>query len=694
MGLNEQSSDEELLRKEINRITAILRDLRKSGIKLNESNLKAIQGMAKSADQWGKALTLEKGKNQRLEETARRMKDNHAWLDKHTESIRKNRAVQQANSLEKQREHQQDVQTNIKYRSLQAKSGEQMAFFTKALHGGVGIGTIFEKMGGSVYRLSKQFEVLDEVIRQTAEIEQLKAQNLDPAGAEKLGALERARKSNVNALGGEDKVADMQNDNTKNKFGKSLGAMGKFAKKHATGIALGVGAGGLILSTIIKALSVAPMFQAMMKLFKFAVTMILMPIGTFFGAILRPIMIGLIKTIAPQFKGWMKTAMKLGDQVGKFIMDFFTDPAKYLVGAMGGIIPMIVSAFSFPDWNSWNPFDDGKTEKEKDQEHKNYWDGVNEDFQAVWNSIYKPIEEFGALVTKFFITDIPNTFSDVWESVSSGLSVIGKTLLNPLLTFVGTINTIFLWYIPSMLRSFWTYMSSAFSGLQNTFTTSFEVVEGFWIYITDAFTELKNAILDWITPLFEFFGISKPDKDMEDAAKSTKSVASFSDQISEWWRNISTNSDDSEDDSKDSAHAMEGISKIFDGAAKWINRNLRTISTYRYVTRDGGSRPTAAARTAMAINKQWDISSGGSIADWYKKAGNGFDGMVNSPTMFLAGEAGAEHVNISPHGNKSGGSGAVININIAKIERDADFNQLKPMIQRWILEANSRRGMI
>ena len=122
MAINEQSSDEELLRKEINRITAILRDLRKSGIKLNESNLKAIQGMAKTADQWGKTLTIEKSKNQRLEETARRMKDNHAWLDKHTETIRKNRAVQQANSIEKQREHQQDVQTNIKKRNIQAKA--------------------------------------------------------------------------------------------------------------------------------------------------------------------------------------------------------------------------------------------------------------------------------------------------------------------------------------------------------------------------------------------------------------------------------------------------------------------------------------------------------------------------------------------------------------------------------------------
>ena len=73
-------------------------------------------------------------------------------------------------------------------------------------------------------------------------------------------------------------------------------------------------------------------------------------------------------------------------------------------------------------------------------------------------------------------------------------------------------------------------------------------------------------------------------------------------------------------------------------------------------------------------------------------AARGFHGMVNKPTMFLAGEAGAEHVNITPNGQ--GGGGGSITINIAKIEKNADFNQLKPLIQKWILEANSRRGMI
>ena len=62
---------------------------------------------------------------------------------------------------------------------------------------------------------------------------------------------------------------------------------------------------------------------------------------------------------------------------------------------------------------------------------------------------------------------------------------------------------------------------------------------------------------------------------------------------------------------------------------------------------------------------------------------------MNSGQSYSIGERGAEFV--SPNG---GGSGGGVTINIAKIERTADFNQLKPMIQRWILEANSRRGMI
>lgn len=686
--VNDQSSDEELLRKEINQVTRLFRQLKSEGTKLDQTYVQQIAIMIKTNAQWGKTLSAEKGKTDRILKQTEKMRENAAWMDKHTETMRRNRKESSDNILARQREHQQDVQTNIKMRNVQSKAGEQMEFFVSALKGGVTVGTIFDKLGGKVNQLSKRFELLDEVLQAKADMEQLKAEG--KGDQQQYKEAEAKFKSGTKALGGADEVENMQKGGMGNKFGKSLGAMGKFAKKHATGMALGVGAGGLILSTIIKALSVAPMFQAMMKLFKFAVTMILMPIGTFFGAILRPIMIGLIKTIAPQFKGWMKTAMKLGDQVGKFIMDFFTDPAKYLLAAIGGIIPLIVSAFSFPDWSSWNPFDDGKTDEEKDQEHTEYWEGVNKSLEDAWNSIYTPIEAFAIGVHEFFTITIPNAFSGVWTALQD----VGKMLITPFLMFIGTINTIFLWQLPMMF-------------------------EGFWTWVSEGFTNLQTALTGWLQPILEFFGFSKPEDDFDKANESTKeisktsgaieklwdqinkntdSVFDFSGAVDRLWKDITGNTADSEDHSDTTEHAMESIAKIFDSSASWISNALRRVSKMRYTKSDGSTAPTPEAKIAKATLNEGvpQIFAGGSIKDWYssfKTAGNGFSGMVNSPTMFMAGEAGAEHISISPHGNKSSG-GAVININIAKIERDADFNQLKPMIQRWILEANSRRGMI
>jgi len=70
-------------------------------------------------------------------------------------------------------------------------------------------------------------------------------------------------------------------------------------------------------------------------------------------------------------------------------------------------------------------------------------------------------------------------------------------------------------------------------------------------------------------------------------------------------------------------------------------------------------------------------------------------GIGASGQMYEFGERGSETVipNSKMNNNNMGGS-ATININIGRIEKDADFEKLKPLIQRWILEANSRRGMI
>ena len=54
-------------------------------------------------------------------------------------------------------------------------------------------------------------------------------------------------------------------------------------------------------------------------------------------------------------------------------------------------------------------------------------------------------------------------------------------------------------------------------------------------------------------------------------------------------------------------------------------------------------------------------------------------------------EAGNEVV--TPIDNYDNGVGNII-IHIGNISKEADYNKLKPLIQRWILEASSRRGSV
>lgn len=66
-------------------------------------------------------------------------------------------------------------------------------------------------------------------------------------------------------------------------------------------------------------------------------------------------------------------------------------------------------------------------------------------------------------------------------------------------------------------------------------------------------------------------------------------------------------------------------------------------------------------------------------------------GVGRSGQRYRFGESGSEI--ITPM-NKAGGVGTTININVGNISKEADFAKLKPLIQRWILEANSRRGIV
>ena len=71
-------------------------------------------------------------------------------------------------------------------------------------------------------------------------------------------------------------------------------------------------------------------------------------------------------------------------------------------------------------------------------------------------------------------------------------------------------------------------------------------------------------------------------------------------------------------------------------------------------------------------------------------AADGFNGMVNSPTMFLAGESGSEHVSITPNGGSGG-----ITVNIQNMNgSDNDLRKLKQTILEVIQQSSANRGRL
>ncbi|MBC8430249.1 MAG: hypothetical protein H8D92_02500, partial [Pelagibacteraceae bacterium] len=64
-------------------------------------------------------------------------------------------------------------------------------------------------------------------------------------------------------------------------------------------------------------------------------------------------------------------------------------------------------------------------------------------------------------------------------------------------------------------------------------------------------------------------------------------------------------------------------------------------------------------------------------------------GIGRSGQTYTFGERGQETVTPG-----RGGTNYTLNINVGNVTREADFDKLKPLIQRWILEANSRRGVV
>lgn len=105
-----------------------------------------------------------------------------------------------------------------------------------------------------------------------------------------------------------------------------------------------------------------------------------------------------------------------------------------------------------------------------------------------------------------------------------------------------------------------------------------------------------------------------------------------------------------------------------------------------------GTKPATSSQPSMMQKLRDSLETG--VNQSYATGGvitEPILGIGRSGTSYLLGENGNEMV--TPL-NKISRGDVNITINIARVERTADLEQFKPLIQRWILEANSRRGII
>ena len=109
---------------------------------------------------------------------------------------------------------------------------------------------------------------------------------------------------------------------------KTGGAL--FKKTGSMGInkLLGLGGVSVIGALVGKMIASSPLLQAMFKIMNTSLTLILRPIGDFFGAFLRPMSIYFLKELAIPFFQQNKSMMKMGEQWGKTALGFFINPGK------------------------------------------------------------------------------------------------------------------------------------------------------------------------------------------------------------------------------------------------------------------------------------------------------------------------------------------------------------------------------
>jgi hypothetical protein len=614
-----------------------LKDLAKNGDQLNGVQLKGVEGMTKWMTQMSNTntetkanLKIEKDKftlGKKELEVRERLKKS----DEHLVELRHKL------NIEQEREHGDQVRRNINLRHNMDSFNDKFEMLKKSLTGGFGFQAAMDKTVKDLGGMTRTFqenkiaqEKYKEAVKTSAEAlqkMQIAFLTQDPVEMEEakqeLGVAKKGEaRTKIDVENTQDELEKKGIAGKLKPMFAKLDKVGEFLGKKALPIGLGVGVAGVLMSVIVKAFSASPLFAQMMKLMKFMVTLILMPIGTFFGALLRPILIMLLrKFIVPMYSQFMPIALKVGGQIGKWL---------------AGGAPV-------------EPFD-SSTENIKSGD-ANIWEFLK------WASEKQEKGEEGiADVFNPAMADTGDSDSTTTGDSDSDVSIQSNAdFIDQVAEHYGLGDPTFIGETPS----------------DSNIQPNNHIWGG------------GEGLPEYVNPI--------------DAPTNPSNLSDWHEQLLKDAKNQHTLGD--QEDIFDAARQTGGI--IEDTMPKFGERE----QLWNEQTGRGGDIKNAGANieAANAKNASAGYTMGGtaksqSILEAYNAfkngvtAANGFDGMVNSPTMFLAGEAGSEHVSITPNG-QGGGSSIVVNIGTMN-GSDNDLRKLKQTILEVIQESSANRGRL
>ena len=237
--------------------------------------------------------------------------------------------------IELEKEHGRQVRLNKEY----ARSSASLEMFTGLLSRGASVGLVFKSLTGAITGVSKE---LDKYKAEHAELMRMEKEfakkNINVGrGDLELQGNEMEREQHRRQLEAVDKAKEGKGGK-EGKLAEGISSMKEFANKHKTGILIGAGSIGILLTVLKKAFDVSPMFQAIKKLLHFGFMLILRPIGDFFGFIMRPIMVMMLrKFIIPWYKDVYPVMKKLGTWIGNSIVPTIEGMAAVIAGIHEGL---------------------------------------------------------------------------------------------------------------------------------------------------------------------------------------------------------------------------------------------------------------------------------------------------------------------------------------------------------------------